>query len=108
MNALTGIRYRWGGTSPSTGFDCSGYVDYVFRRNGHSLPRTASGIYASVQHISRSQARPGDLVFFHSGASIYHVGIYAGGGTLYHASRPGHPTARTRIWTSNVYFGRVS
>ena len=45
MNALTGIRYRWGGTSPSTGFDCSGYVDYVFRRNGHSLLRTASGIY---------------------------------------------------------------
>lgn len=76
-----GISYRWGGEMPSTGFDCSGYVQYVFRLNGINLPRTADLQYDSGTPISISELRPGDLVFFTTylpGAS--HDGIYIGNG----------------------------
>ncbi len=104
--ALRGTPYRWGGTTPS-GFDCSGYTGYVYRYAGHALPRTSRAQYAAVTHISRASARPGDLVFFKSGGSVYHVGVYAGSNMLWHSSRPGHPVAKERIWTSSVAFGRV-
>ena len=103
-----GIRYVAGGTSPSTGFDCSGYTRYVFSRLGISIPRVSRAQYASMIHISRSQAVPGDLVFFHSGSGrVYHAAIYAGGNTVWHSPFPGKRVTRERIWTSMVYFARV-
>jgi cell wall-associated NlpC family hydrolase len=103
-----GIRYVAGGTSPSTGFDCSGYTRYVFSRLGISIPRVSGAQYAAMIHISRSQAVPGDLVFFHSSSGrVYHAAIYAGGNTVWHSPFPGKRVVRERIWTSSVYFARV-
>lgn len=100
-----GVRYRYGGTTPS-GFDCSGYVGYVFRQVGIRLPRTANAQMHAVKRISRSQARPGDLVFFVSGGRAYHVGIYVGGNMMYDSPRPGRTVGKHPIWTSAVVFGR--
>jgi cell wall-associated NlpC family hydrolase len=104
---LKGIPYVWGGTT-TRGFDCSGYTGYVYKMAGKTLPRTSRQQYSAIQHISRTAAKPGDLVFFKSGGgTVYHVGIYAGGNMLWHSSRPGRPVAKATIWTSSVYFGRV-
>ena len=100
-----GIPYRWGGTTPS-GFDCSGYVGYVLRQVGINLPRTANEQMGAARRISRSQARPGDLVFFVSGGHAYHVGIYVGGGMMYDSPRPGKTVGKHAIWSSSVVFGR--
>lgn len=78
-HSLSGTPYRTAGNSTS-GFDCSGFTTYAFRQAGRSLPRTASGQYAATSRVSRSQAQPGDLVFFRQGGGIDHVGIYLGGG----------------------------
>jgi cell wall-associated NlpC family hydrolase len=103
-----GIRYVAGGTSPGTGFDCSGYTRYVFSRLGISIPRVSRAQYSSMVHISRAQAVPGDLVFFHSSSGrVYHAAIYAGGNTVWHSPYPGKRVMRERIWTSMVYFARV-
>ncbi|MBI1378102.1 MAG: DUF1175 family protein [Frankiales bacterium] len=103
-----GIPYRAGGTSPRTGFDCSGYTRYVFSRLGISIPRVSRSQYASMMHIRRSQAVPGDLVFFHdSSGRVYHAAIYAGNNTVWHSPHTGTRVQRSRIWTSAVYFARV-
>lgn len=78
-NSLKGSPYRYGGQSPK-GFDCSGYVKYVFKNIGIDLPRTAAEQYHSGKSVSASEAKPGDLVFFHGGGAINHSGIYLGGG----------------------------
>lgn len=80
-HSLSGIRYVYGGGTLS-GFDCSGFTSYVFAQAGRSLPRTAAGQYSATSRISRSQAQPGDLVFFRQGGGIDHVGIYLGGGSF--------------------------
>jgi cell wall-associated NlpC family hydrolase len=104
---LKGTPYRYGGTSPR-GFDCSGYTGYVYKKAGKKMPRTARQQYTATKHLSRKAAKPGDLVFFRGGGgSVYHVGIYAGGNLLWHASKPGRPVAKAKIWSSNVAFGRV-
>jgi len=104
---LKGTPYRYGGTTPR-GFDCSGYTGYVYKKAGKKLPRTSRAQYSATKHISRKTAKPGDLVFFKSGGGgVYHVGIYAGNNLLWHASRPGRPVAKAKIWTSSVAFGRV-
>lgn len=85
-----GTPYVWGGTSPSPGFDCSGYTQYVFRNAGISLSRTSEQQFNNGVSVSRSDLRPGDLVFFHtysSGAS--HVGIYVGNNTMINSSNGG-------------------
>lgn len=74
-----GVPYQWGGASPS-GFDCSGFVMYVYGKVGIGLPHSAAAQYNSGTHVSRSQLAPGDLVFF--GSPIHHVGIYVGGGNM--------------------------
>ncbi|HYN30862.1 MAG TPA: C40 family peptidase [Dermatophilaceae bacterium] len=102
-----GIRYRYGGTSPRTGFDCSGLTGYAYRKAGKKLPRTAKAQYARSKKIRRASARPGDLVFFYRGGRIYHVGIYAGGGKMWHSPRPGKRVSKVKIWTNRVHFGRV-
>lgn len=82
-----GTTYRYGGASPS-GFDCSGFVGYVFQQNGYSLPRTAAAIYGVGSPVDKSNLRPGDLVFFKGpGAScINHVGIYVANNQFIHSS----------------------
>ena len=80
-HSLTGVPYSYSGTTPAA-FDCSGYTSYVFRQAGRSLPRTAAGQYSATTRISKSQAQPGDLVFFSQGGGIDHVGIYLGGGNF--------------------------
>jgi cell wall-associated NlpC family hydrolase len=102
-----GIRYRYGGTSPRSGFDCSGLTGYAYRKAGKAIPRTASAQYARAKKIRRAQAKPGDLVFFYRGGRIYHVGIYAGGGTMWHSPRPGKRVSKVKIWSSRVHFGQV-
>ena len=85
-----GTPYVWGGTSPSPGFDCSGYVQYVYRHVGISLNRTSEQQFNNGVSVSRSELRPGDIVFFHtysSGAS--HVGIYVGNNTMINSSNGG-------------------
>lgn len=81
-HSLKGVRYNYGGASTS-GFDCSGFTQYVFSRAGRSIPRTTGSQYSATSRVSRSQAQPGDLVFFSlSGSGINHVGIYLGGGSF--------------------------
>ena len=101
-----GIAYVYGGTTPR-GFDCSGYTSYVYRQVGISLPRTANQQKNATKQISRSNARPGDLVFFTSGGRAYHVGIYAGGNMMYDSPRSGKSVSKRAIWSSAVVFGRV-
>ncbi|HMT32513.1 MAG TPA: NlpC/P60 family protein [Dermatophilaceae bacterium] len=101
--SLSGIRYVHGGSSPSAGFDCSGFTSYVYRQVGKSIPRTAEGQRAASTKVSNPQ--PGDLVFF--GYPAYHVGIYASPGMLYDARRPGILSGLHTIWTTNkVSYGR--
>lgn len=88
-NAKTyiGVPYLWGGTSPA-GFDCSGYVQYVFRQSGISLPRTTTEQYQIGTYVSKANLQPGDLVFLQNTyrEGISHVGIYIGNGKMIHAS----------------------
>jgi peptidoglycan endopeptidase LytE len=79
--------YVWGGTSPR-GFDCSGFVQYVYRQYGYSLPRTAADQAAVGKKVSKKDLKPGDLVYFASGGAIDHIGIYAGNGKFIHSSSP--------------------
>lgn len=102
-----GSPYRWGAIGPSR-FDCSGLTLYSFKRAGKSLPRTAQAQYNKSRHVSAGKRAKGDLVFFRSGRSIYHVGIYAGGNRIWHAPKSGDVVKLERIWTrSGVSYGRV-
>jgi len=101
-----GTPYVRGGSKPG-GFDCSGYTSYVFRQVGISLPRTANAQYGATSRISKSQAKPGDLVFFLDGGRAYHVGIYAGGNQMYDSPKPGKTVQKRAIWSSSAKFGRV-
>ncbi len=84
-----GRSYVWGGSNPSTGFDCSGLVQWSYKQAGVSLPRTASQQYLATQRISASEARVGDLVFFSYGSGVAHVGIYLGNNTMIDAQNKG-------------------
>ena len=80
-----GSKYTYGGSSPSTGFDCSGFTSYVFKQHGISLNRTAAAQYSNGVAVSRANLQPGDLVMFGK-SGINHVAIYIGGGQIIHAS----------------------
>ena len=87
-----GVKYRYGGRAPETGFDCSGLVAHVFERAwGVLLPRNAAGQATVGKPIGmRQELEPGDLVFYNTRNSPYsHVGIYVGDGRFVHAPRPG-------------------
>jgi peptidoglycan DL-endopeptidase CwlO len=84
--AYLGVRYRWGGESPKTGFDCSGLVAYVYAQLGVQLPHSAAAQYALGAPVTPDRLQPGDLVFFNG---LSHVGIYIGGGQMVHAPRSG-------------------
>jgi cell wall-associated NlpC family hydrolase len=101
-----GVPYRYGGSSPA-GFDCSGLVLYVFRQLGVQLPRTAQAQYGATRRVSRSQARPGDLVFFFNGGRVTHMGIYVGGNMMIAAPHTGAVVRKQPIYSADVAFGRV-
>ena len=109
-----GMPYVWGGSSPSSGFDCSGFVSYVYTATGVcNMGRlTAQGIYDICTPISAEQAQPGDLVFFkgtYNTSEVSHVGIYAGNGQMLHCGDPIQYTSiNTPYWQSHLFsFGRV-
>jgi cell wall-associated NlpC family hydrolase len=81
-----GVPYRWGGASPSSGFDCSGLTMYVFAQIGVSLPHYAAAQYGLGRPVSKSELAPGDLVFFRG---LGHMGMYIGGGNFIHAPQTG-------------------
>jgi len=81
-----GVPYKWGGSSPSTGFDCSGFSMFVYAQVGVRLPHNAAMQFQLGTPVSMSQLQPGDLVFFHG---LGHMGIYIGGGNFIHAPRTG-------------------
>lgn len=103
-----GARYTEGGASPRTGFDCSGLTMYVYRQaDVASLPHNAeSQRHVRYMHrITRNQARPGDLIFYLSGSSAFHVAIYAGHGYQYAAATPRDGVRYQAIWSRDVVFG---
>lgn len=110
-----GYPYVWGGSSPSTSFDCSSFVCWVFSHSGvHSLPRTtAQGISNQCAYVSPSDARPGDIIFFtgtyNSPGPVSHVGIYVGGGMMIHCGDPiKYASINTSYWQQHFYaFGRL-
>lgn len=98
--SLVGVRYRWGGISPATGFDCSGLVAYVYSRFGVSLPHNAAAQWSAGRPVARSELRPGDLLFFDR---LGHVAVYLGGGRFVNAT---HTGGRVEIQAlSNSWFG---
>ena len=84
-----GTAYVWGGSKPSTGFDCSGLTSWSFKENGVTIPRTAAQQYAASTKISASEAKAGDLVFFSYGKGVAHVGIYLGDGRMLNSQNRG-------------------
>jgi cell wall-associated NlpC family hydrolase len=97
-----GVPYLWGGTTPR-GFDCSGFTRYVYSQLGVDLGRTVAAQRGDVRFVSRSQARPGDLVIFGS----HHVGIYLGGGYMIDAPRRGKQVQKRKVYSSSASYGRV-
>lgn len=89
--SLTGIRYKWGGESPQTGFDCSGLTWWTYRQVGVELPRMSSEQFEVGQPVGRRDLRPGDLVFFRLGGNPknMHVGIATERGTFIHSPHKG-------------------
>lgn len=105
--SLEGTPYRYGGSSPSSGFDCSGFTSYVYDQVGIGLPRTSGAQADAVTEISQASAKAGDLVFFHDGGGVYHVAIYAGGDKVWHAPNSGGHVEMVDIWDSSITFGRA-
>jgi cell wall-associated NlpC family hydrolase len=99
-----GIPYQWGGSSPSTGFDCSGFVMYVYSQVGVSLPHNAAMQYGYGTAVSRSELQPGDLVFFNG---LGHNGIYIGGGQFIHSPHTGDVVKISSLtgWYDSTYVG---
>ena len=97
-----GIPYVWGGSSPSTGFDCSGFVAYVFAQVGVSLPHHAASQYGYGTPVPYDQLAPGDLVFF---SGLGHVGIYIGDGQFVHAPHTGDVVRISSLAEHGSYVG---
>lgn len=102
---LIGSPYRWGGDSPATGFDCSGFVRFVYGHFGLSLPHSSYADFNLGRRVTRGKLEPGDLVFFDG---VGHVGLYIGGGRFIHAPHTGTSVQITSLadsWYSATYDG---
>ena len=106
LNAMgfMGIPYKWGGTTPETGFDCSGFVQFVFRQaTGVTLPRSSFDQVLYGVSVAREELQPGDLVFFNTmRAQFSHVGIYIGENRFIHS--PSRGKAVEIVDISNSYW----
>ena len=107
-----GVKYKYGGSSPSTGFDCSGFVYYVLKQLGYSPYRTSSSQYKMGTYVAKSDLQPGDLVFFAGTykSGISHVGIYVGDGKFIHSPSSGgvvsYADLNSSYYTSHYYGAR--
>lgn len=101
-----GIPYKWGGTSPEEGFDCSGLSMVVYSLNGMVLPRTSKTQFRAGKEVSVEKLQPADLVFFSTDMSgkVNHVGLYAGNGMFIHAPRSGKKIKKAKLGSS--YFDK--
>lgn len=114
MNAMSliGLSYRFGGNSPTQGLDCSGFMQYIFKRSmGITLPRTSAEMATVGQQVDRANLKPGDMVFFStSGRRISHVGMYIGNDRFIHAPRTGRNIEITSLssnyWNSKYVTAR--
>jgi peptidoglycan DL-endopeptidase CwlO len=99
-----GIPYKWGGASPSTGFDCSGFLMYVYAQVGVSLPHNAAAQYGYGTPVDRSQLQPGDLVFFNG---LGHNGMYIGNNQMIHAPHSGDVVKISSLtgWYASTWVG---
>jgi peptidoglycan DL-endopeptidase CwlO len=97
-----GVPYRWGGTSPSNGFDCSGLVYWTYSRLGISLPHSSYALAGRGRPVRSSSLRPGDLLFFWG---FGHVGLYVGHGRMVHAPHAGERVQVVRLASSE--YGRA-
>jgi cell wall-associated NlpC family hydrolase len=110
--SLTGIKYTYGGSNPNTGFDCSGFVRYVFRNAANlTLPPTARAIAQIGKTVKKDELKPGDLVFFNTLKSAFsHVGIYIGNNKFIHAPSTGKTvrveSMQTSYWASRFDGGQ--
>ncbi|RZQ60488.1 NlpC/P60 family protein [Amycolatopsis suaedae] len=104
--AQAGKPYSYGATGPDA-FDCSGLTQFVHRQVGIELPRTSRDQRAALGHIDKSAMRPGDLVFFGNGRSVYHVGIFAGDNKMWAAPETGDVVRLQNIWTDAYTVGRA-
>jgi len=106
------VPYSYGGSSPSSGFDCSGLAQYVYHRFGKSIPRTAEAQFLRFHRESKRKAWGGDLVFFHVNSDpnsyVYHVAVYEGGNHIVSATDPAQGIAWQTIWSSDVTFGTIT
>ena len=99
--SMIGTPYQYGGSSPETGFDCSGFTMWAWSHAGVYLPHSSAAQYASLPHVAQSDLQPGDLVFFYS--PISHVGMYVGGGSMIHSPQTGSVVSVVPIyWDSFV------
>jgi cell wall-associated NlpC family hydrolase len=106
------VPYAYGGSSPSSGFDCSGLAQYVYHRFGKSIPRTAEAQFLSFRSENKRKAWGGDLVFFHVDSDpnsyVYHVAIYEGDNHIVSATDTSQGIAWQTIWDSDVTFGTIT
>ena len=96
-----GVPYRWGGSSPASGFDCSGLVYWTYGRLGVDVPHSSYALYGRGRRVAPSHLRRGDLLFFYG---LGHVGIYVGHGRMVHAPQSGRNVEVVRLGGS--YYGR--
>lgn len=101
-----GKPYSYGEAGPDS-FDCSGLTQYVHDKVGISLPRTADEQRSATDYVDQADKKPGDLIFFSDGGSVYHVGIYAGNGEIWHAPEPGDTVSKDPIWDDSYTVGRA-
>lgn len=96
-----GVPYRYATSSPGVAFDCSGLTKYAWAQAGVYLPHQSRAQYASIPHVAKGSAQPGDLIFYYS--PISHVGVYLGGGQFVHA-----PNTGSVVKVAGVNWGKVS
>ena len=93
-----GVPYRWGGESPSTGFDCSGLVRWAYGRVGIDLPHNSYALYGEGRRVRETIMEPGDILFFEG---FGHVGLYLGRGRMVHAPQTGRNVEVVRLASTN-------
>jgi cell wall-associated NlpC family hydrolase len=99
-----GTPYQWGGESPRTGFDCSGFAQWLYAQQGVKLPRVAADQFNVGQHVDLKHLQPGDLVFFRDASGIHHEGIAIGSGQFIHAPHTGDVVKISSL--SDPYYAR--